>query len=171
MKKARKHDPWPDPDPSPPVDGVKMVRMEHKHLDEVVEIEQASFLTPWTRDAFEYDLDENELARYWVLVKDGEIVGYTGIWLVGRIAHLTTICVIEKYRGLGLGRWLLLKTMQLGNKEGAERFTLEVRETNEAAIRLYESVGYQSVGRRPNYYQEIGEDALVMWTGQPPYEG
>ena len=98
------------------------------------------------------------------------VVGYSGIWLVGNIAHITTICVIDELRGKGLGEWLLLKTMQMGGELGAGRFTLEVRETNDVAIKLYEKVGYRSVGRREKYYREIGEDALVMWTGHPPYE-
>lgn len=144
--------------------------MRKKHLDRVVRIEKENFLTPWSRSAFEFDLDENKLARYWVVLKNGEIIGYSGIWLVGRIAHITTICIVKKWRGKKMGRWLLLKTMSLGADEGAERFTLEVRESNIEAISLYEKVGYRMVGRRPNYYQEIGEDALVMWTGEPPYE-
>jgi ribosomal-protein-alanine N-acetyltransferase len=170
-KKKQNRDYWPDVDPEPPVDGVEIVPMEIKHLDEVVKIERVSFLTPWSRSAFEFDLNENNLARYWVLLKNGKIIGYSGIWLVGRIAHVTTICIVKKWRGKNLGEWLLLKTMSMGAEEGARRYTLEVRETNEEAIRLYEKVGYHTVGRRPNYYQEIGEDALVMWTGEPPYEG
>jgi len=166
----RRRDLWPDPDPVSPIEDAELVSMELDQLDEILEIEKESFLTPWTRGAFEYDLNENDLAHYWTLLKDGRVIGYSGIWLVGRIAHITTLCIHKKLRGLGLGRWLLLTTMKMGGEMGAERFTLEVRESNREAIALYESVGYRTVGRRPNYYQEIGEDALVMWTGEAPYE-
>ena len=170
MRNKRIRDHWAESDPNPPVEGVEIIPMKVDHLDEVVRIEEVSFLTPWSRSAFEFDLNENDLAKYWVVVKDGTVIGYSGIWLVGRIAHVTTVCIVEKLRGRGLGRWLLLRTMSMGADQGAERFTLEVRESNASAINLYESVGYRTVGRRPNYYQEIGEDALVMWTGEPPYE-
>lgn len=168
---AEKRDFWPDPPDSPPIEGIELISMRMDHLDEIMGIENDTFPTPWTRKAFEYDLTSNELAHYWELVKGNEIVGYAGIWLVGSIAHLTTICVTKDYFGKGLGEWLLLSTMKLGEELGAMRYTLEVREFNDRAIKLYERCGYRIVGRRENYYSEIDEDALVMWTGKPPYEG
>jgi len=139
-------------------------------VDEIVVLEIASFPVPWSREAFEYDLTKNILAHYWSLTKDEKIIGYSGIWLVGNIAHITTICVSGDNRGIGLGKWFLLKVMEMASELGAMRFTLEVSEKNEAALSLYKAVGFSEVGRRENYYQEIGEDALVMWTGKPPYE-
>lgn len=168
---VKKRDIWPDPSPKPPIAGVRIIPMKMDHIDEIVRIENESFPTPWTRDAFEYDLTSNNFAHYWVLVKGKEIIGYSGIWMMGTIAHLTTICIVKEYCGNGLGEWLLLKTMKYGEKLGALRFTLEVREKNDHAIRLYEKTGFRAVGKRENYYQEIGEDALVMWTGNPPFEG
>jgi len=163
-------DTWPDPPEVPPADGIEIITMRLDQLDDIVNIENESFPTPWSRDAFVYDLTKNELAHYWTLTLDGIIIGYAGIWLVGNIAHITTICVSERFRKKGVGKWLLLKVMDIGSNLGAQRFTLEVSETNEVALSLYKSVGFREVGRRVNYYQEIGEDALVMWTGEPPYE-
>jgi ribosomal-protein-alanine N-acetyltransferase len=162
------HDPWPPP-PELKVDGVVLVEMEPGHVDRIVEIENESFPIPWEPEAFEHDIEGNELAHYWILEKDGEIIGYAGIWLIDTLAHLTTICIEQNHRGLGLGRWLLLEVMRLGADLGAKRFTLEVRESNDNAIKLYESVGYRVAGRREKYYKEINEDALVMWTGSEPY--
>lgn len=161
-------DPWPDPPVKP--EGLTLVPMEMDHVDTIVEIENESFPIPWTRAAFEYDLSQNKLANYWTLMQGDEIIGYVGIWLFDRIAHLTTICLREQFRGMGTGEWLLLETMRLGSDLGTQRFTLEVRESNEVAIKLYEKVGFRIVGRREKYYKEIGEDALVMWTGGPPFE-
>jgi ribosomal-protein-alanine N-acetyltransferase len=168
--RKQKRDMWPDPAKSPPVPGCKIVPMRMDHVDPILTIEQESFPVPWSRAAFEHDLTANDLAHYWTLFRDEEMIGYSGIWLLDRIAHLTTICIQRRHRRLGLGRWFLLETMRMGAELGAERFTLEVRESNRIAIDLYESVGYRVVGRRKNYYREIGEDALVMWTGGPPYE-
>ena len=162
-------DAWPDPPEVPPVDDIEIIMMRLDQLDDIVNIENESFPTPWSREAFEYDLTKNTLAHYWTLTHDGIIIGYAGIWLVGNIAHITTICVRESVRKKGIGKWLLLKVMEMGSELGALRFTLEVGETNEIALSLYMSVGFREVGRRVNYYQEIGEDALVMWTGEPPY--
>jgi len=163
-------DTWPPASETPPIEGVEIVEMKKTHLKMVLQIENESFPIPWSMEAFDYDLSQNDLAHYWVVRLKDRVIGYSGIWLVGNIAHITTICITGKYRGKGLGKWLLLKTMETAENLGAMRFTLEVRETNTEAIRLYESVGYRVVGRRRNYYREIGEDALVMWTGKPPYE-
>ena len=164
-----RRDYWPEPPDDIPVDGIEIIPMRLDQLDEIVLLENESFPTPWSREAFEYDLTQNSLAHYWCLVRDGEIIGYGGIWLVGNIAHVTTICVRKGDRGNELGKWFLLKIMETGLKLGALRFTLEVSETNDVALALYKSVGFREVGRRVNYYQEVGEDALVMWTGEPPY--
>lgn len=163
--RKRVKDPWPAPSETPPVSGIELVSMEMDQLDTIMAIERESFPIPWNREAFEHDISVNELASYWTVLKDGEIIGYSGIWIMDRIAHLTTICLREAFRGIGLGKWLLLETMRRGGELGAERFTLEVRESNEIAVSLYEKVGYRVVGRRHEYYKEIGEDALVMWTG------
>lgn len=168
IKKTK--DTWPEPSPDPPISDLKLVSMKLEHLDAVLEIENSSFPIPWRREAFEYDLVQNALGHYWSLFQKHELIGYAGFWLVDRIAHLTTICIRENFRGKGLGRWLLLTVMKLGAEMGAERFTLEVRESNIPAISMYESVGYKIVGRREKYYKEINEDALIMWTGEPPYE-
>ena len=168
---VNRRDKWPKASKNPPIADVRLIEMELGHIDQVIVLESESFPIPWSRDAFEYDILNNALAHYYCIVKNGEILGYSGIWLMDTIAHLTTICIKEEFRGLGLGKWLLLKTMEIGASLGTKRFTLEVRESNDTAIKLYESVGYRIVGRREKYYKEIGEDALVMWTGDAPYEG
>lgn len=162
---------WPDPPAAAPLPGLKLAPMKMDQIDEILEIEIASFPVPWRREAFEYDLTKNDLGHYWTLFLDGKTIGYAGFWLIDTIAHLTTIAIRLEYRGRGIGRWLLLETMKRGADMGARRFTLEVRESNVKAINLYKETGYSVVGRREKYYQEINEDALIMWTGAPPYEG
>ena len=161
---------WPKP-PDPPAADLQIVPMTIDQIDEILVIENACFPVPWHREAFEYDLLKNKLGHYWTLLQNGTIIGHAGFWLVDHIAHLTTMCVSEENQGRGIGRWLLLEVMKMGSDLGALRFTLEVRESNERAIKLYEAVGYRIAGRRIGYYAEIHEDALIMWTGGPPYEG
>jgi [ribosomal protein S18]-alanine N-acetyltransferase len=171
MPVNRERDRWPDPPEHPPLEGVEIIPMIMAHVDEILIIENASFPIPWHREAFEYDLTKNPLGHYYTVTHNGGIIGYAGFWLIDRIAHLTTIAIAGAYRGKDLGTWLLLETMKRGADMGAERFTLEVRETNATAIKLYTETGYRVVGRREKYYKEINEDALIMWTGAPPYEG
>lgn len=170
MSVIQKKDYWPEP-PDISIDGLELIPMTLEQVDTIVLIEEASFPIPWSREAFYKDLTSNPLATYKTLLRDGKIIGYAGFWLIDRIAHLTTICLMDDQRGIGLGRWLLLEMMRIGAESGAERFTLEVRESNTPAINLYKSIGYREVGRREQYYREIGEDALIMWTGDPPFEG
>ena len=144
--------------------------MKMAHVHEILIIENQNFPVPWHREAFEYDLTKNDFGRYWTLYLNDEIVGYGGLWLVDSIAHLTTLCVAGLYKGRGIGKWMLLEIMKRGSEMGADRFTLEVRESNIPAIKLYERAGYRVVGKRENYYAEIHEDALIMWTGDAPYE-
>jgi ribosomal-protein-alanine N-acetyltransferase len=144
--------------------------MKLDDLPAVMAIERASFPTPWSEDIFRGDLLDNLNSVYEVGMIDGKLATYAGIWVLNEIGHITTIAVRHELRGQGLGETALLHIIKTGRKEGVEKFTLEVRESNIEAIKLYEKYGFKLIGRRKNYYKEIGEDALVMWTGDPPYE-
>jgi len=143
------------------------VLVEPMRLDDVQavhEIERLSFSTPWPAYAFEQELRGNRLARY-VVARAGErVVGFAGVWLMVDEAHITTFGVHPEWRRQGIGRQLLLNLMDLGATLRARRMTLEVRVSNEPAQGLYRSFGFEVVGRRPRYYTDDGEDALVMTT-------
>ena len=143
------------------------VVVEPMRLDDVAavhEIERLSFATPWPAHAFEQELKGNRLARY-VVARAGErVVGFAGVWLMVDEAHVTTFGVHPDWRRQGIGRQLLLNVCELSVAIGARRMTLEVRVSNEAAQALYRSFGFEVVGRRPHYYTDDGEDALVMTT-------
>lgn len=130
----------------------------------VHEIERLSFRTPWPAYAFEQELRGNRLARY-VVARAGErVVGFAGVWLMVDDAHVTTFGVHPDWRRQGIGRQLLLNLAELSSAIGARRMTLEVRVSNVAAQALYGAFGFQVVGRRPRYYTDDDEDALVMTT-------
>ena len=133
-------------------------------LDSVMEIECASFQSPWSRYAFEYDLMHNKYANYFVLTENEIIVAYGGLWIFETVGHIVNMAVDEQHRRKGHAKKLLDYLLKYGRETGVERFTLEVRTSNEAAISLYRSNGFIDVGIRPRYYQDNSEDAVIMWT-------
>lgn len=147
-----------------------VVPMQVEDLDAVLEIEQASFLTPWSRFAFLSELIENERAIYLVAKLDGAVCGYAGMWRVLDEGHITNLAVHPAQRGQGIGRMLLQSLCDLGRARGLNRMTLEVRVSNDVAKGLYQKMGFASAGVRPGYYQDNGEDALIMWRDNPKLE-
>jgi len=141
---------------------VDPMRMED--VAAVHEIERLSFRTPWPAYAFEQELRGNRLARYVVARAGDSIVGFAGVWLMVDDAHITTFGVHPDWRRQGIGRQLMLNVSELSIAIGARRMTLEVRVSNVAAQALYRAFGFEIAGRRPRYYTDDGEDALVMTT-------
>ena len=141
---------------------VRIRSMDREDVPAVASIEEACFASPWSANLFLDDMAA--VGRTWVVADvEGEIVGYAGIWVMDDEAHLMNLAVRSDSRGRGIGRGLLAEVRRLSANAGAERMTLEVRDGNAAAIRLYESCGLEGVGFRRGYYAESGEDALVMW--------
>jgi ribosomal-protein-alanine N-acetyltransferase len=138
--------------------------MQLEDVPAVHEIEQLSFRTPWPAHAFEQELRGNRLARYLVARAGDTVVGFAGVWLMVDDAHVTTFGVHPDWRRQGIGRQLLLNLYELSVALRARQMTLEVRVSNTPAQALYRSFGFEIVGRRPHYYTDDGEDALVMTT-------
>ena len=137
-------------------------RMTVEDLDEVVAIEEATFARPWTRENYLSELTRNVAARYLVAVVDGHIAGFAGAWVILDESHITNIAVREALRGQGIGRMLTQALLQYVSNLGAAYATLEVREHNTPAKSLYTALGFITVGRRKKYYEDNGEDALIM---------
>jgi len=131
-------------------------------LDTVVEIERASFGTPWSRAAFRYEITQNKVARCLVARGGVGVVGYICCWEIGHEIHITNVAVHPAHRRQGLGRALVAGLLGEGRARGVRLAFLEVRPTNEDAMLLYEHLGFRVVGRRKGYYFDTGEDALVM---------
>lgn len=142
---------------------INIRNMKEEDIEDILEIENQSFSTPWTRNAFLIELKENKLARYIVAEVDGKVVGYGGIWLILNEGHITNIAVLEDYRGKGLGNRILEGIIWSCIKEDIDRMTLEVRKSNIVAQNLYEKYGFISSGIRPGYYADNKEDAIIMW--------
>ena len=138
-------------------------------LPAVSQIDELSFDQPWPPNAFEVEL-MNSSARCWVAESDGStsednqarVIAALIIWRVLDEAHIATIAVHPDFRQQGTGKQLLLAGMQAAYVEGARIYHLEVRAGNLAAQKMYANFGFEIVGRRPGYYKNNGEDALLM---------
>ena len=136
--------------------------MRPEDLDEVLGIERASFSMPWSRGAFLYEIQQNRVARCWVMRDEARVVGYLCLWEVADEVHITNIAVRPECRRRGLARGLLGGILDDARQRGIKLVVLEVRPSNTEARTLYESFGFRVVGRRRGYYYDTGEDALVM---------
>ena len=143
-------------------------RMENADLDRVLDIEEESFVTPWTRRDWLYELTENPINVIFVLdvIENGikEIAGFIDFMVTFSSSTISQIAIAKKYRKQHLGTELLNKMIEhLKNEynEIVETITLEVRTHNQAAIAFYEKHGFEGVLIKPAYYSN-GEDALYM---------
>lgn len=133
-------------------------------IDAIDEIEQHSFKSPWSKSTF-----EGELLREWARIDVARIgtrlVGFCNYWLVTTELHILAIATHPDYRGQGVARAVLDHVLDVARKTGCSLATLEVRRSNKPAIALYERAGFKTVHVRARYYQDDGEDALVMLRG------
>ncbi len=153
--------------------------MREADVNTVQEIEREIFATPWPRNAYYRELASRASAHYVILRHEGlaempsrfrlpdldpTIVGYGGMWRMYDEAHVTTIGVRRDLQHQGYGRILFAGLVQASYDMGAKWITLEVRTSNDNAMRMYEGFGFKVIGRRKGYYTDNGEDAIVMWS-------
>src|SRR5213076_2109009 len=150
----------------PPVD---ISRLAYADLPQVIAIERRSFPTPWSLAMFVLELSKPGgvclAAR-----RDGVLVGYLICSRYDTVWHVMNVAVDPDVRRTGVATTLLLELLERVGDEGA-RFTLEVRTSNAAAIALYERFGFRAAGTRRRYYQDNGEDALIMWRTRATLDG
>lgn len=137
-------------------------RMFLTDLDEVVAIEREVFLFPWTHGNFSDSIDSGYHCL--VLEQGGHLFGY-GVMIVGaEEAHLLTLSIAAGSQRKGWGERLLQHFIHVAREQRARSMFLDVRESNHAAARLYERIGFKQIARRKDYYPAMGgrEDSLVM---------
>lgn len=137
--------------------------LQAKHIPAIVEIEHQAFPTPWTVEAFHYELEKNAVASYLVAMKAGQLGGYGGFWRILDEAHITNVAVDISCRREGIATLLMRELFSLAVSKGCKSMTLEVRESNLSAQNLYIQMGFVSHGKRPGYYTDTKEDAIIMW--------
>ena len=137
--------------------------MKRRHLRGVMAIERQVYPRPWSPNLFLSEMSESRNRCYLVARIDREVVGYGGLICYGEEAHVTNVAVDPLHHRRRIGSRILRELILAAVDLGAEAVSLEVRVTNWAAQRLYGRFGFRPVGVRKNYYQEINEDALIMW--------
>jgi ribosomal-protein-alanine N-acetyltransferase len=136
--------------------------MTEADLPEVCAIEQETFSDPWSEEDFYSSLNEANNG-YLIAEIDGSVVGYCGYWGIAGEGYIYNVAVKKDYRRQQIGYQLLKNLLDTSLEKGIATFTLEVRSSNEAAIRLYEGLGFERAGLRKDFYSKPKEDAVIMW--------
>jgi len=141
-------------------------QMDLKDLEDVKSIDKIAFPNPWPENAFRYEIEKNPNARLWVVEVNEEeetkIIGFSVIWIVLDEAHVGTIAIHPNYQNQQFGQKLLANVCKQLITENISKIFLEVRESNNPAIHLYESFGFDVDGERKKYYRDNGETAILM---------
>ncbi len=141
---------------------MKIRKMKETDLDQIIDVEHALFTSPWKRQDFLYELNENPFSYLCVLEENNLIVGYYDCWVTFETAQLCNIGVSMNYQGKGYSKLLMDHMIDYVSKQLCEVITLEVRVSNKKAISLYEKYGFIEVNIKKGYYQDNFEDALYM---------
>jgi ribosomal-protein-alanine N-acetyltransferase len=133
-------------------------------IDAVAALEADSFTNPWPREQLVWELRNSDVTRIFVLRDDGgAIVAFCLCWVIFDELHINTLAVAPARRRKGVATLLLRHVLAETSTEGARKATLEVRASNQAALALYERLGFRVTARRPGYYTNPDEDALILW--------
>ena len=136
-------------------------KMTKIHVQQVALLEKLCFSDPWSEKSVAGEL-ENPLA-YWLVAVEGDMVaGYIGSQTVLDETDMMNVAVHPDYRRKGIAEALVMELENALKDLGSRRLTLEVRESNEPARKLYEKLGFVQVGKRPRYYRNPREDALIL---------
>ncbi len=136
---------------------------EERDIKPMAEMDILCFSAPWSEESFRKEINENRLAFYIVAEISGRMVGYAGLWSIVDEGHITNVAVHPDYRRKGIGEALITVLLNHTLEIGILSHTLEVRASNDPAISLYLKFGFEPAGLRKNYYEDNGEDAIIMW--------
>ena len=138
--------------------------MNESHINGVFKLSKECFAIPWSLDSISNELNNNK-AKY-VIAEDlstNEVIGFVGVWIICGEGDITNIAVKSDYRNQGIASELLKNLFKICKKEDCNDLTLEVRASNIPAQNLYNKFGFKKEGIRKKYYQDNGEDAIIMW--------
>ena len=140
---------------------IDIVKMQASHCAQIAELEKRCFSAPWSEKSIRSEL--NNPLSLWLVALNGEsVVGYVGSQSVMGEADMMNLAVAENCRRCGIGKLLVESLVDHLKNNSVHSLMLEVRVSNQAAIELYVRSGFSTVGRRPGYYQNPKEDALIL---------
>lgn len=145
---------------------IRLEQMTDAHVAQIAELEKLCFSDPWSEKSVASELN-NRLSLWLVALDGATVAGYIGSQSVGDEADMMNVAVHPDYRRRGIARELVMGLVAALGEKGVHSLALEVRASNAPAIALYEQLGFIQVGRRPNYYRNPKEDALILrkeWT-------
>lgn len=143
---------------------IELAPMTEADIEEVHVIERASFSSPWPKSMFLEEIGDRFTRSYLVAKKDGKVIGYAGLLVILDDGHITNLAVAPAFKRQRVATRLVLRLIDEATERGVIKITLEVRESNQAAIEFYQKFGFEKMGTRKNYYSDTGEDAVIMWT-------
>jgi ribosomal-protein-alanine N-acetyltransferase len=147
---------------------IEVRRLAYGDLPGVLSIERRSFPAPWSLAMFVLELSKP--SGVCLAADTGEgIAGYLVCSRYADVWHLMNVAVDPERRREGIAEGLIETMLDTAGRDG--RYTLEVRVSNHGAIAMYERLGFRRAGRRRRYYHDNGEDAMIMWLGDPGYIG
>ena len=140
---------------------MKIVTMTSEHVTQIAALEKLCFSDPWSEASVASELD-NPLSKWFVAVQEDRVLGYVGSQSVLDSADMMNIAVHPEHRRKGIAEALVAALTEALRSGGIQSLMLEVRASNAPAISLYEKLGFAMAGRRPNYYRNPREDALIL---------
>jgi ribosomal-protein-alanine N-acetyltransferase len=132
-------------------------------VDEISVLQSETFTNPWSAQSLRWEIANTDVARLYVMRADSTLVGFCACWVILDELHINSLAIDQAWRRQGLASRLLRDVCRDGGAAGATQATLEVRRSNEAALALYQRLGFTCEGVRKDYYQTPREDALVLW--------
>ena len=150
---------------------IRLRKLELGDLDAIVQIEQVSYPTPWSRSMFTTELAKPSSLSFGALDDEETLIGYLVLSRYVDAWHVMNVAVAPAWRRRGVATALLRRLLDETRHDAQRGYTLEVRVSNVSAISLYERFGFRPKGVRRGYYTDNREDALIMWRDPDPENG
>lgn len=141
---------------------VTLRKADNADIEQILQIEEACFTSRWTKEMFLYEFHENPFGFFYVLEDAGVILGFVDFWVTFETCQLANIAILPAYQGKGYSKFLMDHMIHLAEQQQCETIMLEVRVSNEKARALYTSYAFIEMNVRKGYYNDNGEDAIVM---------
>jgi [ribosomal protein S18]-alanine N-acetyltransferase len=142
---------------------IEFRKLKLRDLNAIEEIERTSYPTPWSRSMFDAELRKPSSLALGAFTEEDVLVGYAFVSRYVDAWHVMNVAVVDEFRRRGIASALLERLFDVTATDPRRGYTLEVRVSNEGAIKLYERLGFEARGVRRGYYTDNREDALIMW--------